>query len=294
MGHVSEAFTRDRPGPLRRSTSRCGTTTGSVFDLPPAHELARADRAFFGHELADDLIWVESVDGDVQLAGYVANPSHSRSNNRDAVSVPQRPAHSRPLAAARAGRGLSRAAADRPLSDRLSALEMPPRLVDVNVHPDEARSPLPGFAAGSTASCSRTLRTKFLSTDLTRPGRRPERGQDPTGADVDAHSRRGCAEELVDWAKGQAGRVAATVAAAGTRQPTFDVDEPLPLASAAGTERARPPLGRRPMAAREDGPTSRNIESAGDSAEALALRRRRRPDAARAPPGRCRCTIATW
>ena len=54
----------------------------------PVFELAAGDgwleriALFFGRELAENLIWVESVEDDVTLSGYAAHPSQSRSHNR--------------------------------------------------------------------------------------------------------------------------------------------------------------------------------------------------------------------
>ena len=120
MGHVERGLHAAGAGPSAGPLHAARTTAGSLYDLPPVGRLAERIAAFFGHELAADLIAVESRDDGVRSRGYVANPSHSRANAPDAVPVSQRPRDPRPLAAARPGRGLSRAAADGPLSDLLS------------------------------------------------------------------------------------------------------------------------------------------------------------------------------
>ncbi len=55
MGHVGEAFTRVG---ARLSQVHCtlSTTAASVYDLPPAADWRERIAAFFGHELAADVI----------------------------------------------------------------------------------------------------------------------------------------------------------------------------------------------------------------------------------------------
>ena len=120
MGHSIEAVTRlALAHPQIHFTL---THNGRpVHDLPPAADIRGRIAAFFGDELADDLIAIDSENDGVTLSGYVANPMHSRAHGPDAVPVSQRPGDSRSRAAARAGRGVSRAAADGPAADLLSA-----------------------------------------------------------------------------------------------------------------------------------------------------------------------------
>ena len=81
MGHVSEAFTRlALANPHVHCTLRHNDR--SLYDLPAAGDLRGRIAAFFGHDLAADLISVASADDDVRLEGYVASPSHSRANPR--------------------------------------------------------------------------------------------------------------------------------------------------------------------------------------------------------------------
>ena len=53
-----------------------------MYDLPPAADQRGRIALFFGQELADDLIWVESRDEQTMLRGYVARPSQSRAHAR--------------------------------------------------------------------------------------------------------------------------------------------------------------------------------------------------------------------
>ena len=224
----------------------------------------------------------------MQLSGYVAHPSHSRGNNRmQYLFLNGRYIRDRSLqhALGEAYRGLLMT---RPLPDRLS---------DPGDAAGAGRRERPSRRSSRSASRTRgrlysqllsTLRTKFLSTDLHARVRPAE--EDPTGAHDDAHAAR-LRQELVDWAKGKmaswpqgAGRAAADV----RRRRARAAAAPLELTA------TRPPLG--PGRRRAGGrPGLRPIiEPAGESAEAFGPSASPRPDAARAPPGRCRSTIATW
>ena len=137
----------------------------TLHDLPPADFRQRV-AALYGAELAEALISIDSQDGDVRLAGEVANPTHSRPNNRmQYLFLNGRFIRDRSLqhALGEAYRGLL-------LTGRypISCLkfEMPPEMVDVNVHPTklEVRFQDGGRLYSQLLS---TLRTKFLTTDLT-------------------------------------------------------------------------------------------------------------------------------
>ena len=81
MGHASEAFTRSR-WRTRNIHFTLRHNDKTIYDLPPATDWLERIAAFFGGDLADALIPVESVDGDVRLTGYVAHPSQTRSHPR--------------------------------------------------------------------------------------------------------------------------------------------------------------------------------------------------------------------
>ena len=83
MGHISEAFTRIALAhPAVHFSLRHNER--SLYDLPPSDDWRTRIATFFGEELAEVLIWVDSVDDEsrVGISGYAANPTHSRSNNR--------------------------------------------------------------------------------------------------------------------------------------------------------------------------------------------------------------------
>ncbi|MBN2475387.1 MAG: DNA mismatch repair endonuclease MutL [Pirellulales bacterium] len=198
FGHVSEAFTRIALGvPHVHFTLRHNNR--QVFDLAASDGWLERIAESFGRELAEHLIPVESIDGDVCLSGYVANPTHSRSNNRmQYVFLNGRHIRDRALqhALGEAYRGLL-TTGRYPVA--FLRLQMPSEAVDVNVHPTklEVRFVDSGRLYSQLLS---TLRSKFLTTDLTVRVESP--GDDPTGG----HDRVRTAElrqELVDWAKGK-------------------------------------------------------------------------------------------
>lgn len=233
-GHVSEAFARIA---LAHPTVHFTLAHNGrpLHDLPPCPappeegpDTAWRDRiaALFGEDLAGGLIAVESRDereeGVVRLSGFVADPTHSRSHTRmQYLLVNGRAIRDRSLqhALGEAYRGLL-LTGRRPIG--FLRLEMPPALVDVNVHPQKLEvrfadsGPLYSQLLG-------TLRSRFLSTDL-RSGA-PEASSDD---EDDGSSAQGTGE-LVAWAK----------ESLGTRQQRFD--EP---GSAAGSHSGSP--GRAP------------------------------------------------
>jgi DNA mismatch repair protein MutL len=163
MGHLSEAVSRlALAHPQVHFTLSHGGRL--LHDLPPGDARQRV-AALFGPELAENLIAVSSVDGEVHLAGDVANPSQSRPNNRmQYLFLNGRFIRDRSLqhALGEAYRGLL-------LTGRFPVcflhLKMPPAAVDVNVHPTKLEV---RFQDGGRvySQLLGTLRTKFLSTDL--------------------------------------------------------------------------------------------------------------------------------
>ncbi len=198
FGHISEAFTR-----IALAASHVHFTLRhndrAVFDLPASEgQLDRLAR-FFGRELADHLIYVASVDGDIGLSGYVAHPSQSRSNNRaQYVFLNGRHIRDRALqhALTEAYRGLLTVGRF-PIA--FLHFTMPPDQVDVNVHPTklEVRFQDSGRLYSQLLS---TLRGKFLTTDLDTRIHASTEAAEPTGDDDLARQMR---QELVDWAKGE-------------------------------------------------------------------------------------------
>jgi len=203
LGHITEAFTRvalANPG-VHLTLRHNGRV---VHDLPPSPPGSERVARLFGEELARRLIEVESVDGDVRLWGQVAHPSESRGNQRmQYLFLNGRPIRDRSLqhALTEAYRGLL-LTGRYPIS--FLSFEMPADLVDVNVHPTKLEV---RFQDGGRlySQLLATLRTKFLTTDLTTPLTAMAANAASTSDDVLAQraAELGARRELVDWAKSQ-------------------------------------------------------------------------------------------
>jgi len=233
MGHISESLTRLA---LARSDVHFTLRHNErlIYDLPASNDLLARVALFFGRELADDLLAVESCDGPNRLVGWVARPSQSRAHPRmQYLFLNGRHIRDRALqhALGEAYRGLL-------LTGRYPIcflnLEMPPDEVDVNVHPTKLEV---RFQDGGRiySQLLGTLRTKFLSTDLTHR-------LDPAGAagsdgasEHDPEHAAKLRSELVDWAKGQL----------AARTPASAVSEPEAATAVAPARQAVLDLGVR-------------------------------------------------
>jgi DNA mismatch repair protein MutL len=242
IGHISEAVVR-----LALAQPRVHFTLRhngrEIYDLPPTADWRERILRFFGQELADGLIAIEreaAADGAAsrcRLFGYVADPAHSRPNNRSQYFfLNGRYIRDRSLqhALSEAYRGLL-------LTGRFPiafiGFELAAEDVDVNVHPTKLEV---RFQDGGRlySLLLGTLRTKFLSTDLTAhwkpPGVPGESGDTYSSAAAhDVHRAEGVRQELVAWAKGQmagweaddaANAKEAFVPASGGRQPSGAAD----------------------------------------------------------------------
>src|SRR5262249_25885242 len=137
---------------------------------------------FFGDELAQALIAVESADHETRLSGFVANPTQSRNHNRmQYLFLNGRSIRDRALqhALGEAYRGLVMVGRY-PIC--FMRLEMPPDAVDVNVHPTklEVRFQDSGRIYSQLLG---SIRKRFLSTDLTAKVQ-PLAGAQPAGNEV--------------------------------------------------------------------------------------------------------------
>lgn len=137
-----------------------------LYELPPVDNWRERIAGMFGQELAESLIAVESQVEGIYLAGFVANPTQSRSNNKmQYLFLNGRHIRDRSLqhALGEAYRGLL-------LTGRFPIsflrLVMPPDQIDVNVHPTklEVRFQDSGRVYSHLLG---TIRGRFLSTDLT-------------------------------------------------------------------------------------------------------------------------------
>ena len=202
VSHVSEAVSRIALAyPNVHFTLR--GPDRAYFDLPPTESWSDRIAALCGEDLRSGLIWVESKDAEVALSGYVANPEHSRGNNRSQyLFLNGRCIRDRSLqhALTEAYRGLLMVGRH-PVA--FLRLEMPPELVDVNVHPTklEVRFQDSGRIYGQLLG---SIRKRFLTLDLTAkvqvPSENKAGGHDPNAAIE--HQRK-----LSDWAAGRSSGV---------------------------------------------------------------------------------------
>ena len=163
-GHVIEMFTRIALGhPTVHLTFRSG---GKVLhDLPAVTGVKERIGVFFGRELADSLLWVESQYDQTHLWGYVGHPSQSRSSTKSQfLFLGGRYVRDRSL-----GHALSEAFRGLLMVGRSPVaflhLEVPPEEVDVNVHPTKVEV---RFRDGQKiyGQLLATLRQTFLASDL--------------------------------------------------------------------------------------------------------------------------------
>ena len=162
--HVQEVFSRIALAhPTVHMTFRSGGKL--LHDLPPVTGVRDRVEVFFGRELADSLLWVESRVGSTHLWGYVAHPSQSRSSNKTQfLFLGGRYVRDRSL-----GHALSEAYRGLLMVGRLPVaflhLEMPAEEVDVNVHPTKIEV---RFRDGQKvySQLLSTVRQTFLTSDL--------------------------------------------------------------------------------------------------------------------------------
>jgi len=201
MGHITEAYTRIALAYPHIHFSLTNNTR-QVSDLPAVESWRERIAAMIDPAIADSLIDVDSMEDDVRLSGFVAHPSHSRGNNRmQYLLLNGRFIRDRSLqhALSEAYRGLL-------LTGRFPIsflkLEMPPEMVDVNVHPTklEVRFREAGQIYRQLLG---TLRTRFLSTDLTARVESAD-PQSPEAAH-DADRTAALRQEVVNWATAELG-----------------------------------------------------------------------------------------
>lgn len=163
-GHVAEVFTRIALAhPTVHLTYRSAGKV--VHDLPAVTGIKERVGVFFGQELADALVWIESRVGQTHLWGYVAHPSQSRSGGKGQYFfVAGRSIRDRALghALGEAYRGLLMVGRQ-PVA--FLYLELPPEEVDVNVHPSKIEV---RFRDGHRiySQLLSTVRETFLQSDL--------------------------------------------------------------------------------------------------------------------------------
>ncbi len=164
FGHISEQLTR-----IALANPRLHLVlrhNGKVaFDLPPTDSMIDRLKYFFGSSIADHLIWVESEANGVKMWGYVAHPSQNKPSRKwQHLFLNGRWFQDRAIqhALTEAYRGLLMVGRQ-PIC--FLFMDMPPSLVDVNVHPTKVE-----VRFVDSQQLYRQLlgmiRTKFLSLDL--------------------------------------------------------------------------------------------------------------------------------
>lgn len=164
FGQISEQFTKVAlANPRLHLVLKHNEKT--VYQLPPVDKPLDRLRTFYGDDLADQLIQVESEHAGVRLWGYVAHPSVSKATRKQQfLFLNGRWIQDRSLqhALTEAYRGLL-------MIGRYPVaflfLELPPDRVDVNVHPTKAEVRFQD-AQQLFRQVLSTLRSKFLSLDL--------------------------------------------------------------------------------------------------------------------------------
>lgn len=163
-GHVADAFQRIALAhPNVHLTYKSGGKV--VHDLTPTTDVKTRIATFFGEELSDALLWVESQVQGARVSGYVANPSQSRSNSKaQFLFLGGRYVRDRALSHAlgEAFRGLLMVGRS-PVA--FLYLDLPPEEVDVNVHPTKIEV---RFRDGHKiySQLLATVRQTFLGSDL--------------------------------------------------------------------------------------------------------------------------------
>jgi DNA mismatch repair protein MutL len=259
MAHVAEAFTRVALAypELALDLKHNGR---EVFRLPVASKLIERLAWFFGPELAEHLIWVESEDARTRLSGYVADPSQSRANRRmQYLLLNGRSIQDRSLSHAlgEAYRGLLMTGRH-PIA--FLYLEMPPDAVDVNVHPTKQEVRFHDSHRLYSQLLS-TLRTKFLSSDLT--SRLLARPPASLGVDESPHAD----EARLAFASWATGALSAAQPAGAAQGPTSADNAPNRFAfdgaSTASSPSAQSPVGSNRLAL----PTNSDLGSPSSPSE---------------------------
>ena len=164
LGHICEQFTRIAlANPRLHLVLRHNQKV--VYELPATDKLLDRLKLFYGSQLADQLIWVETTVNNYRVWGYVAHPSQSKATRKgEYLFLNGRWIQDRSLqhALTEAYRGLLMVGRY-PIT--FLFLEMPPDEVDVNVHPTKAEVRFQDSQQLFRLLLS-AIRTKFLGMNL--------------------------------------------------------------------------------------------------------------------------------
>lgn len=213
-GHIVEAFTRLALG--NPQVHFVLTNNGKqLYDLPRTERWADRIQAFFGAEIAESLIPINSDDASIRISGYVCDPSVSRGNNRmQYLFLNGRHIRDRALqhALGEAYRGLLMVGRHPVCFLRM---DMPAEMIDVNVHPTklEVRFTDSGRVYSRLLQ---SLRHQFLRTNMTQrvgpaeePGSESETGEPSIAPQASGESVMGLPplvereqrQAVIDWAR---------------------------------------------------------------------------------------------
>ena len=204
FAHITEQFTRAAIANSRlHLTLRHNGRT--VYELPATTDLRERLQMFSGGELTDKLIPVESETDGIRLWGFVGHPSQSKSSRKGQyLFLNGRCIQDRALqhALSEAYRGLLMVGRQ-PIA--FLFLEIPPDLVDVNVHPTKCEV---RFRDGQSLyrQLLSTLRTRFLGMNLDSNMKLARGNSDGNGSlkpPTDPQKQRELQLELASWAKQQ-------------------------------------------------------------------------------------------
>ncbi len=201
FAHISEQFTRVMlPNPRLHAVLRHNGK--SVYDLPATDRITDRLQLFYGSQVVENLIRVESESNGVRLWGYVGHPSQSKSTRKGQyLFLNGRWIQDRSLqhALGEAYRGLLMVGRY-PIG--FLFLEMPPDAVDVNVHPTKAEVRFRDSQQLYRQLLS-ALRTKFLGLDLESSISVPSRigAASMSTAVVAPERQRELQTDLASWAK---------------------------------------------------------------------------------------------
>jgi DNA mismatch repair protein MutL len=206
-GHIVEAFTRLA---LANPQVHFVLTNNEkqLHDLPVTTRWADRIQAFFGAEISESLIQIQSDDAQIRISGYVCDPSVSRGNNRmQYLFLNGRHIRDRALqhALGEAYRGLLMVGRHPVCFLRM---DMPAEMIDVNVHPSklEVRFTDSGRVYSRLLQ---SLRHQFLTTNMTQRVGPPEpisdreqlRGPAESQLGLPAHVEQQQRQSVIDWAR---------------------------------------------------------------------------------------------
>jgi len=209
-GHIVEAFTR-----IALANSHIhfvlNNNDKTLYDLPASERWGDRIAEFFGGEIAEALIPIDSDDSQIRVQGYVCAPSVSRGNARmQYLFLNGRHIRDRSLqhALGEAYRGLLMVGRHPVCFLRLS---MPPEMIDVNVHPTKLEV---RFTDGGRvySRLLQTLRHHFLTTDMTHRvgpvgGQDIDEQNDPSspiaggGRNLGSSSQQAHRQSVIHWAR---------------------------------------------------------------------------------------------